>query len=81
MTELEVRSHLAKLGFRGETVFKPCEAFPVASWHACALRRSCWNGPICCFLDEPTNHLDIYTRENLDRGPHGLHRHAAAGHP
>ena len=26
MTELEVRSHLAKLGFRGETVFKPCEA-------------------------------------------------------
>ena len=26
MTELEVRSHLAKLGFRGDTVFKPCEA-------------------------------------------------------
>ena len=54
MTELEVRSHLAKLGFRGETVFKPCEA--LSGGELARLR----------FAEiEPTNHLDIYTRENL----------------
>ena len=58
MTELEVRSHLAKLGFRGETVFKPCEA--LSGGELARLRFA-----EIVFLDEPTNHLDIYTRENL----------------
>ena len=53
MTELEVRSHLAKLGFRGETVFKPCEALSGGELAACALLRSCWSGPICCFWTSP----------------------------
>ena len=53
MTELEVRSHLAKLGFRGDTVFKPARHCPAASWPACALRRSCWSGRICCSWTSP----------------------------
>ncbi len=65
MTELEVRNHLAKLGFRGRRCSSPARRCPAASWHACALRRSCWSGPNLLFLDAPTNHLDIYTRENL----------------
>ena len=48
MTELEVRSHLAKLGFRGETVFSPARPCPAASWPDCALQRSCWNARTCC---------------------------------
>ena len=56
MTELEVRSHLAKLGFRGETVFKPCEA--LSGGELARLRFA------EIVLERP-NHLDIYTRENL----------------
>ena len=54
-TELEVRSHLARFGYRGEEVFKDC-----ASLSGGALER-----PNLMFLDEPTNHLDIYMRESL----------------
>ena len=33
MTELDVRSHLAKLNFRGEDVFKPCAALSLSLIH------------------------------------------------
>ena len=56
-TELEVRSHLARFGYRGEEVFKDCAAL---SGGELALER-----PNLMFLDEPTNHLDIYMRESL----------------
>ncbi len=57
-TELEVRSHLAKLNFRGEDVFKPCSA-------RLRFAEILLEKPNLLFLDEPTNHLDIYTRESL----------------
>lgn len=65
MTELEVRSHLAKLGFRGETVFRPCEALSGGELARLRFAEIVLERPNLLFLDEPTNHLDIYTRENL----------------
>ena len=64
-TGLEVRSHLAKLGFRGETVFKPCEALSGGELARLRFAEIVLERPNLLFLDEPTNHLDIYTRENL----------------
>ena len=64
-TELEVRSHLAKLGFRGEEVFKPCEALSGGELARLRFAEIVLERPNLLFLDEPTNHLDIYTRENL----------------
>ena len=61
MTELEVRSHLAKLGFRGETVFKPCEALSGGELARLRFAEIVLERPNLLFLDEPTNHLDIYT--------------------
>ena len=66
MTELEVRSHLAKLGFRGETVFKPCEALSGGELARLRFAEIVLERPNLLFLDEPTNHLDIYTRESYD---------------
>lgn len=42
-TELEVRSHLARFGYRGEEVFKTAPPFPAVRWPACALRSWPWN--------------------------------------
>lgn len=66
-TELEVRSHLARLGFRGEDVFKPCEALSGGELARLRFAEIVLERPNLLFLDEPTNHLDIYTRENLTR--------------
>ena len=57
--------HLAKLGFRGETVFKPCEALSGGELARLRFAEIVLERPNLLFLDEPTNHLDIYTRENL----------------
>ncbi len=65
LTELEVRSHLATLGFRGETVFKPSEALSGGELARLRFAEIVLERPNLLFLDEPTNHLDIYTRENL----------------
>ena len=65
MTELEVRSHLARLGFRGETVFKDCAALSGGELARLRFAEIVLERPNLLFLDEPTNHLDIYTRENL----------------
>ena len=42
-TELEVRSHLARFGYRGEEVFRTAPPFPAVRWPACALRSWPWN--------------------------------------
>ena len=65
MTELEVRSHLALLGFRGEDVFKPCSALSGGELARLRFAEILLERPNLMFLDEPTNHLDIYTRELL----------------
>lgn len=64
-TELEVRSHLAKLNFRGEDVFKPCSALSGGELARLRFAEVLLEKPNLLFLDEPTNHLDIYTRESL----------------
>ena len=66
-TELEVRSHLAKLNFRGEDVFKPCSALSGGELARLRFAEILLEKPNLLFLDEPTNHLDIYTRESLGR--------------
>lgn len=65
MTELEVRNHLARLGFRGEDVFKPSDALSGGELARLRFAEIVLERPNLLFLDEPTNHLDIYTRENL----------------
>ena len=65
MTELDVRSHLAKLNFRGEDVFKPCAALSGGELARLRFAEILLERPNLLFLDEPTNHLDIYTRETL----------------
>ena len=64
-TELEVRSHLAKLNFRGEDVFKPCSALSGGELARLRFAEILLEKPNLLFLDEPTNQLDIYTRESL----------------
>lgn len=64
-TELEVRSRLAKLNFRGEDVFKPCSALSGGELARLRFAEILLEKPNLLFLDEPTNHLDIYTRESL----------------
>ncbi|MEF9969014.1 MAG: ABC-F family ATP-binding cassette domain-containing protein [Ruthenibacterium sp.] len=64
-TELEVRSHLAKLNFRGETVFKACAALSGGELARLRFSEILLEKPNLLFLDEPTNHLDIFTRESL----------------
>lgn len=64
-TELEVRSHLARFGFRGEDVFKPCDALSGGELARLRFAEMVLERPNLLFLDEPTNHLDIFTRESL----------------
>ncbi len=64
-TELEVRSHLAQLNFRGEDVFKECAALSGGELARLRFSEILLEKPNILFLDEPTNHLDIYTRESL----------------
>ena len=64
-TELEVRSHLARFAFRGEDVFKPCDALSGGELARLRFAEIVLERPNLLFLDEPTNHLDIFTRESL----------------
>ncbi|HIX17290.1 MAG TPA: ABC-F family ATP-binding cassette domain-containing protein [Candidatus Gemmiger faecavium] len=64
-TELEVRSHLARFGFRGEEVFKDCATLSGGELARLRFAELALERPNLMFLDEPTNHLDIYVRESL----------------
>ena len=66
-TELEVRSHLAKFGYRGEEVFKDCATLSGGEMARLRFAELALERPNLMFLDEPTNHLDIYMRESLTR--------------
>ena len=65
MTELEVRSHLARFGYRGEEVFKDCASLSGGELARLRFAELALERPNLMFLDEPTNHLDIYMRESL----------------
>ncbi len=64
-TELEVRSHLARFGYRGEEVFKDCATLSGGEMARLRFAELALERPNLMFLDEPTNHLDIYMRETL----------------
>lgn len=64
-TELEVRSHLARFGYRGEDVFKDCAQLSGGELVRLRFAELALERPNLMFLDEPTNHLDIYMRESL----------------
>ena len=64
-TELEVRNHLARFGFKGEDVFKSCASLSGGELARLRFSEIVLERPNLLFLDEPTNHLDIYTRESL----------------
>ena len=64
-TELEVRSHLAKFGYRGEEVFKDCATLSGGEMARLRFAELALERPNLMFLDEPTNHLDIFMRETL----------------
>ena len=64
-TELEVRSHLARFGFRGEEVLKDCASLSGGELARLRFAELALERPNLMFLDEPTNHLDIYVRESL----------------
>ncbi len=64
-TELEVRSHLARFGYRGEEVFKDCAQLSGGELARLRFSELALERPNLMFLDEPTNHLDIYMRESL----------------
>lgn len=66
-TELEVRSHLARFGYRGEEVFKDCATLSGGELARLRFAELALERPNLMFLDEPTNHLDIYMRESLTR--------------
>ncbi len=67
-TELEVRNHLAKFGFRGEDIYKPVSALSGGELAKLRFAEIVLEKPNVLLLDEPTNHLDIYTREALSEG-------------
>ena len=64
-TELEVRSHLARFGYRGEDVFQDCAQLSGGELAHLRFAEMALERPNLMFLDEPTNHLDIYMRESL----------------
>ena len=65
-TELEVRSHLARFGYRGEEVFKDCASLSGGELARLRFAELALERPNLMFLDEPTNHLDIDSREWLE---------------
>ncbi len=61
-TQLEVRSYLARFGYRGEDVFKECRTLSGGERARLRFCEMSLDRANIMFLDEPTNHLDIYMR-------------------
>lgn len=62
-TQLEVRSYLARFGYRGEDVFKECHTLSGGERARLRFCEISLDRANIMFLDEPTNHLDIYMRQ------------------
>ena len=61
-TQLEVRSYLARFGYRGDDVFKECLTLSGGERARLRFCEMSLDRANIMFLDEPTNHLDIYMR-------------------
>ena len=66
LSETQIRSLLARFGFRGDDVYKTINVLSGGErsrlYLCCLLQEK----PDILFLDEPTNHLDIESREVLE---------------
>ena len=62
-TQLEVRSYLARFGYRGEDVFKDSRSLSGGERARLRFCEMSLDRANIMFLDEPTNHLDIYMRQ------------------
>ncbi len=66
MTDLEIRSHLARFLFRGQEIDKPVSALSGGERARVALSKLVLTEPSWMALDEPTNHLDLAARSSLE---------------
>ncbi|MEG0912943.1 MAG: ABC-F family ATP-binding cassette domain-containing protein [Oscillospiraceae bacterium] len=65
MSQLEVRSLLASVGFRGEEIYTDSKGLSGGELARLNMARIALEHPNLLILDEPTNHLDIYTKDVL----------------
>jgi ATP-binding cassette subfamily F protein 3 len=66
LTDLDIRSHLAKFLFRGNDVEKSISALSGGERARVALAKLVLEKPTWLALDEPTNHLDLAARAALE---------------
>lgn len=66
-TNTEIRSMLARFGFRGEDVFKSIPVLSGGERARLSIAKMVACGVSLLILDEPTNHLDIDSREMLEQ--------------
>lgn len=65
--ESDVRTVLARLGIRGDDVFKPARVLSGGERGRVALAKLLMGSANLLLLDEPTNHLDVFTLEALQQ--------------